>query len=394
MRKIFQASFFLLATLAACTSTKEPTAQQSAMKQWNDARSAVLVGLASDQYNNTSFEKSRSTIDQALRLSPDNAGAHLLSAKLYIEAGSLEAAERELEVARQLDPRNAEAEYLSGVVYQRWQQPQRALECYQHACDKSPAELAYVLAKAEMLVAMGHRDDALSMLQSKVTYFEHSGEIRDEVGLLMVQEARYPEAIEMFRRATILSPDDLTIREHLAMALFGGKKFAEAAGLIVELQSNEKYQHRPDLTLTLAQCQLETGQAAEAIDSFQQTADAMPDCAGAWLGLGRAELAMNNAVRAEAALRKSIALDDSNADGHLLLGYALLRQGHLPDAYQSFTRAAQLAPGDSVSLCMVGLTLKRLGRTGEAAQWYQRALQANPGDEMASTLLAKVDLAN
>jgi tetratricopeptide (TPR) repeat protein len=213
MRKLGQWSVVLLCLLGACSSTKDPTAQEAAAKRWNDARSSVLSGLAADQYANGNFDKSRSTIDQAIRLSPDNAAAHVLSAKLYIETGQLEAAEKELALARRADPASAEAEYLSGVVYQRWQQPQRALEFYQHACDKSPAELAYVMAKAEMLVAMGRRGEALTMLQAKVAYFEHSGAIRDEVGLLLVQEGRYPEAIEMFRRAGILATDDLTIRD-------------------------------------------------------------------------------------------------------------------------------------------------------------------------------------
>jgi len=148
MRKFIRFGLALGLMLSACSTSKEPSAQETANKQWNDARSSVLVGLASDQYQNANFEKSRATIDQALRLSPGSAPARLLSAKLYIETGSLEAAERELASASQCDPRNAEADYLSGVVYQRWQQPARALECYQRACDKSPAELAYVMAKA------------------------------------------------------------------------------------------------------------------------------------------------------------------------------------------------------------------------------------------------------
>ena len=128
------------------------------MQKWNDARSAVLVGLAQDQYEHGSFDKSRSTLDQAIAMTPESGQAHILSAKLYIEGGQLEAAERELAIARQMAPASAEADYLSGVVYQRWQQPERALEFYQHAADKAPAELAYIMAKAEMLVAMGRRD--------------------------------------------------------------------------------------------------------------------------------------------------------------------------------------------------------------------------------------------
>jgi tetratricopeptide (TPR) repeat protein len=377
--------------LASCASTKDPSAHDAAMRQWNDARSSVLVGLAADEYQNANFEKSRSTIDQALRLSPDNAAAHLISAKLYIEAGTLEAAQHELLLARQADPSSAEVEYLSGVVYQRWQQPERALECYQHACDKSPAELAYVLAKAEMLVAMGRRDDALSMLQSKVTYFEHSGEIRDEVGLLLVQEARFPEAIEMLRRATILAPDDLTIKEHLAMALFQGKQFAESASRLSELLASGKYEHRPDLLEILGECQIETGFPTNAVQSYQQASQMMPDSAAVWLGLGRAELQLNNLRQAELALRQCLTINNAGGEAQLLMGYVEFRQNRLDDAYASFVRASQLDQNDTVSLCMAGLTLHRLGKPMEAIQWYQRALKVNPGDDLANRLMARLD---
>jgi tetratricopeptide (TPR) repeat protein len=391
MRELGRLSVVLLCFLAACSSTKDPTAQEAAMKRWNDARSNVLSGLAADQYANGNFDKSRATIDQAIRLSPDNAAAHVLSAKLYIEAGQLEAAEKELALARQADPSSAEAEYLSGVVYQRWQQPQRALEFYQHACDKSPAELAYVMAKAEMLVAMGRRGEALTMLQAKVAYFEHSGAIRDEVGLLLVQEHRYPQASEMFRRAAILASDDLTIKEHLAMALFYGKQYSESAGILSELLASGKFEKRPDLLAALGECQLQTGHAGEALRSFQQASEIGPDSMGVWLGLARAELQLDSPRRAELALRRCLAIDDASSQAHLLLGYVQLRQDRLSEAYGSFARASQLDPTDTVSLCMVGLTLDRMGRGSEAAACYQRALKMNPGDEMAGQLLARLD---
>jgi Flp pilus assembly protein TadD len=311
---------------------------------------------------------------------------------LYIEDGSLEAAERELVLASRDDSTAAEADYLSGVVYQRWQQPQRALECYQHACDKSPAELAYVMAKGEMLVAMGRHDEALSMLQAKVAYFEHSGEIRDEVGLLLVQDGRYPEAIEMFRRAEILSPDDLTIREHLAMALFQARQFTESASLLSDLLASGKCDHRPDLLITLGECQLQTAKPGEAVQSFQLASQAMPESVGVWLGLARAELELNNLKQAELALRQCLTLDNPGSQTYLLMGYVTLRQNRLLDAYAFFVRASQLDQNDTVAICMVGLTLDRLGRSKDAATCYQRALKLNPGDGMASQLLAGLDL--
>lgn len=393
--KIVIGPALLACMLSGCAETSKDstaTAKATAEKNWNDARSMVLVGLAQDQYKNGNFEKSRATIDQAIAMQPENSAAHILSGKLYIETGSLEAAERELELARKDDAKSAEAEYLSGVVYQRWQQPQRALEFYQYACDKAPAELAYVMAKGEMLVAMGRRDEALPMLQAKATYFEHSGEIRDEIGLLLEQDGRYPEAVEMFRHAQILSEDDLTIKEHLAMALFYAKEYSESAQLMSDLLTSEKFNHRPDLLSVLGECQLQTGHADDAVQSFQQASDMTPDAVSVWLGLGRAELQIYNLRRTEFALRKCLALDDNNGEAHLMMGYAELRLNELKNAYASFSRASELDPKDSTCICMMGVTLDRMGRKQEAAQCYQRALKVSPGDDMASKLLARMDM--
>ena len=302
MRKLILA-LITAAALAGCSSHSCPPPKAQVVKQWNDARSGVLMGLAHDQYENGAFDKSRQTLDEAIKLSPDSEPAHVLSAKLFIEAGQLEPAERELAVARQLNPADASADYLSGVVYQRWQQPERALEFYQHACDKSPAELAYVMAKAETLVAMGRRTDALAMLQERVAYFEHSGAIRDEVGLLLIQEKRYDEAVQMLRRASILAADDQNIREHLAMALFDDKQYQDAADILSSLMQQEQNAQCADLLATLGECQLQIGRPGDAVANLQQAAALLPSSAGVWLSLAKADVQIGALRPADVALR-------------------------------------------------------------------------------------------
>jgi tetratricopeptide (TPR) repeat protein len=391
MRKLIS-TLITAAALVGCSSHSSPPPKAQVVKQWNDARSGVLMGLARDQYENGAFDKSRQTLDEAIKLSPDSEPAHVLSAKLFIEAGQLEPAERELAVARQLNPADAAADYLSGVVYQRWQQPERALEFYQHACDKSPAELAYVMAKAETLVAMGRRADALAMLQERVAYFEHSGAIRDEVGLLLIQEKRYDEAVQMLRRASILAADDQNIREHLAMALFDDEQYQDAADILTSLMQQEQNAQRADLLATLGECQLQIGRPADAVANLQQAAALLPSSAGVWLSLAKADVQIGALRPADVALAHSLAQDSNNGQSWLLLGYLRLRQARNADALDAFCKASQRDPDDTVSLCMVGVALEKLGRTGEAAACFNKAMRIDPRDEMAAQLMARLNL--
>jgi Tfp pilus assembly protein PilF len=382
-----------LLVAAGCQSNgpKEPTQKEQAIRKWNNARATVLISLAKEQYSGGQFEKCRHTLDDALKLSPDNTQLHILSAKLSIEQGQLEAAERELKMVRSLAPNDAEAHYLSGVVYQRWQKPELALDLYRAAAERSPAELPYWMAQAEMLVALDRPADALALLQGKVDYFEHSGAIRDAVGQLLMQLGRPGEAASMLRQASILSEDDQAIRERFAMALYANHDYREAAEVLARLVQNEQFAKRGDLFLMMGECQLQTGRTREARYTFETASQLDAQSAPIWRALARAAFETGDLKRADLALAKSLRLDSTLPETHLLLGYVRLRQNRLKEAQTAFQKASTLDPKDTVSLCMIGYVLEKSGRGEEAAQYYGKALRMKPGDDMASRLLAGLD---
>src|SRR4051812_38450816 len=86
----------LLLGATGCGHKTQQTSKQAASQRWNTARAGVLLTLARDQYGSGNFDKCRKTLDDALKLDPENAQVHLLSAKLSLELGQLELAEREL----------------------------------------------------------------------------------------------------------------------------------------------------------------------------------------------------------------------------------------------------------------------------------------------------------
>ena len=378
--------------IVGCGPNKKPTQKEAAARQWSEARASVLYGLAKDQYKNAQFDLCRATLNDALKLAPENVPLRILSARLAIEQGQLEIADHELSAARKIDPKNAEADYLSGVIYQRWQKPETAYEYYHSAAEKQPAELAYVMAKSEMLVAMNRENEALTFLQGKVIYFEHSAVIRDAVGQLLVHQGKYKDGADMLREASILSPDDLSIREHLSLALYLAQQYRDAAEQLTKLTADEHYAKRGDLLLTLGECQMQAGDTRAARQSFESATQIDPNMASAWLSFGRVALQMNDLRRAETAARKVSALDPGNAQAQLLIGYVRLHEGKVNDALSAFRKASALDENDTVSLCMIGYTMEKMGRSDQAVSYYAQALKIKPNDELASKLLAAVEV--
>lgn len=381
-----------LAVAGCAKNEKQPTIKQKAEAQWNGARATVMVSLAQDQYKAGNFEKARQTVDDALKLVPESAPVRVLSAKLAIEQGQLELADRELAVARKHAPTDAEALYLSGVVCQRWRKLPEAHEYYRAATEHAPTELAYLMAQSEMLVTMDRGDEALAMLQSKVVYFEHSAGIRDAVARLMMQKGRYKEAVDLFRQATILTPEEVSFKEGLGLALYYAKQHKQAAEVLVQLVTLEIYENRPDLRIALGESLLQTGKPREARENLEAAARLQPGNAGVWLGLARAAMELNDLKRAEHALRKAMALRPNASESYLLLGYLRLQQEKLHDSLQAFTKASTLDRRDSLAVCMVGFVFERLGRNDAAMKCYAKALKLKPHDEMAAQLMAGLNL--
>ena len=387
------AAMLALLAAAGCQADKKSSPQADAAKKWNAARSSVLSSLAHDQFQSGNFDKCRSTVTEALKLTPENASLHVLSAKVHIEQGQLEAAENALKLARQHAPNNAEAHYLSGVIFQRWQKAEAAYQFYKTAGEKSPAEVPYLLAEAEMLVAMDRAAEALALLRGKVDYFENSGVLRDAVGQLLMQSNRPGDAAAMFRQASILSnEEDGGIRERLALALYQNKEYRECAEVLTKLVADDAFKKRADLFAMLGECQLHLGKSKDARWSFETASTLEPYSAPTWRGLGRAALEQGDHKRAEMSFAKSLRIDPAQGETHLLLGYSRLRDNRLAEALASFQRAYAIDGNDTVSLCMIGYIHAKQGRVDEAVRCYARALSIKPGDDMATRLMAGVNL--
>src|SRR6185437_6553347 len=377
----------LLALVAGCASSKpEKTQKQEVTEAWNRTRANVMYGLAKDQYSAGNFDASRKTTGDALKLDPENEPLHVLSARLAIEGGQLDIASKDLEVARRVNPKDAEADYLSGIVYQRWQKINQAYESYAAAASKNSDELAYLLAECEMLVSLNRPEEALHLLQDKVVFFENSAVIRDAVGELLVQFHKYKEAAEILRQACVLEYSDLTIREHLAFALYFAHQYREAIDPFQMVLKGSAAAKRGDLWLALGECQAECGMNRDARQSIETAAQLDPQTPSVWLASARVSIQQNDLSRAESSIKRALSLDPSRSDTRLLMGYLRLRQGKLPEALSCFQRACALDNKDTTSLCMVGYALQQLGRGDEAIRYYAEALKIKPGDHMAAKM--------
>ena len=107
--------------------------------------------------------------------------------------------------------------------------------------------------------------------------------------------------------------------------------------------------------------------------SFAEYARSTPDHYLSALVYGKV-LAQDDPTRAEALLRKSIALDPRQAESHFELGILLDSNGRWEEAAAELKRAIELNPGDPVPHFRLARVYDRLHKPAEAK--FERDLHA------------------
>jgi tetratricopeptide (TPR) repeat protein len=85
-----------------------------------------------------------------------------------------------------------------------------------------------------------------------------------------------------------------------------------------------------------------------------------------------------DAIKAEAAFRRSLGLNPSNSVAHYCLGNTLALQGRFAEAERLFRRASELAPGRGEYLFGLGKALREQKRAAEARETLEAAVRVEP----------------
>ena len=378
--------------LPGCEANGAPksTQRDDMRDHWNQTRIAVLYQMAEQQYEVGDYPKCRETLAQAFALRFPHAPTHTLAAKVDIEAGNLESAAGHLKLALQIDAANPDPYYLLGVVYQRWQNPQAAHDYYKLAFDKRPNEALFLLALAEMKITLGQTQEARKLLEDKLVYFEQTAAVRVALAKLAVLQGDFPTACKYYGEATILSPEDLSLRQNYAEALFFANRFADALPLLEDLHHKDKIPDQANNLTFLGKTYLSLHRPREARNVLTELTRLAPNDTAAWLTLAKANLELGDLGQAAQLAQRVLKTQPNDVQAMIVLAVSQQKLAANQDAKKTLDRAYELAPQDSTVLCLLGLNAQSLGQKPQAAGYFKQALQINPNDAWAHELLSSI----
>ena len=164
----------------------------------------------------------------------------------------------------------------------------------------------------------------------------------NNLGLLLNNQGRNEEAMEHYRKAVQIDPNDFEALYNLGIALAA------------------------------------QGQFNEAIENFRKAIQIKPNDCDALNNLGIALAAKGRFDEAFENFRKAIQINPNDCDALDNLGTALAERGQFDEAIENYHKAIQINSNRPQTFFHLGTTLGQSGRTREAVVQYREALKLNP----------------
>lgn len=249
-----------------------------------------------------------------------NAAAALAAAARQYEAGQLAEAEALCRQVLLLQPRQAEALYLAGMVAYRQGRSAAAVDLLGRAIAENKRAAHYHTALGMALRATGDSAAAARAYRRALALDPGYADAHLSLGNLQQQAGDLAAAAQSYRRAASLDPNFAEAHFQLATVLHRQGDAAAAASYRRALALRPDYAEALNNLGALLRSE---GDLAAAERCFRRVLALRPQAVEAQINLGNTLLEAGDAPGAIALLRQALARDPGNAAGHSDLIFAL-----------------------------------------------------------------------
>jgi Flp pilus assembly protein TadD len=217
----------------------------------------------------------------------------------------------------------------------------------------------------------GQHSEARAKLERAIALSPDDPELRANLAAMLAETGHPGPAIDHFKHAQRLRPNEARIVHGLVLALRAAGRLPEAATVLAE----SAQRHPKNLALLRQRGEVEAilGRTAIAADSFAAALDETPDDPGLLADLGGSLLRQGFAEAALRAFERWAKLEPSAVAAHDAVGLALQRLRRWDEAVHAHFRAIAIAPRAGNVLLNLGAALNEGGKLAEAEAVLRKA---------------------
>ena len=365
------------------------------LAMYPDVYMGALTNLGLIYTRISMYDDAIAVLEEALQFKPHNLDANYNLVNTYYVMGDTEKTSAQLRKFIDLDPKNAEAHNIAGMMYYRRKLYSAALEAFQTAEKLDPAEKQYSHNLGTVLAELDRTEEAIQAFQ-RASGLETGADMRRQYveqtaankvqkqyndGHAAMERQNWSQAIEHFNAVLKLKPDMMEAHINLGVAyrMKGDKKnqihhFKKAAKLKPDM---------PDIHYNLGIAYSDARMYPQAADELRKAVELDPSLKDAYFNLGTVLFRSSKYADAAAQFEKSLELSPGWAEAHLNLGTCYLKMGKESDAIKHFEEAVRLKPGSAEAQYNLGAAYMNMGKYDKASALFQKALEIDPTHKQA-----------
>ncbi|MBF0445778.1 MAG: tetratricopeptide repeat protein, partial [Magnetococcales bacterium] len=307
-------------------------------------------------------KKSRKTKQNPPQITVDTAYAQALN---HFNAGQYPEVDRLCTAIIQAVPNHIDAINLIGVVAQRLNLHEQAIEQFSRALEIDDSRAMLLVNMGISLNQLGRKKEAVKVLESALK-----------------KEPDNRQAAELLKNIDNNSAANDGERSKAQKELVKGVGLHQVGSLdkaiacyhrVLELQPNN-----PQAIGNMAAALQVTGDLKKAVAYYRKALDIQPDNGNVLSNLGLALTELGDLDDGVKILKKAVAVVPGFATAYYNLGNALQKQNRLHEAIENFNQAIRINPGFIEAYSNLGNALKGQDNLEEAIASYKKALTINP----------------
>ena len=344
-------------------------ARENAYNRIDKVNTQIAFGQAQQAFEVGNLREGLEIITEAVVRYPEAAEYHLLKGRILMEMGRLDEARIALEGAAEQNDQLSEPWYFLGIVYQRWSEDEQSHVHYMHAADLEPNRPQFLLASAEMLVAMKRYEEADGLLISRIRKFEHHPAMRHLLGQIAALRGDMAKAVQYYEEASLLQPEDMHLLSELAHMQFMAGNVPECLTVIERIEYSGHALDR-NLHRTKARCLMHARRELEARPIYKQLLASREHDVMLWEEAGLLAWSIEDWRGLKNCGQRVSALASDHASGWTMLAVAHRSEGRYDEAEASLLKAVACEDADALCWVLLANLRERNGDlTGSMKAW-------------------------
>jgi len=356
------------------------------------------ISEATDLLNTGKYREAKALVEPVVEQDQENNAAIFLLGKIYYKLGDLDKARKLIDKALEMDLRNQEyrdtrnematfaSKLTEGSRLYISADYEGAKKVYREIIKENPNFINAYIDLGRVCIRIDDLEGAAENFRKAIekdpeneSYkkeFESITRMYIQDGIQLMQRKSYAAALEKFKQAISLNPEDPLAYYYSAVVYLDDKNSAEALVAI-----NKSIEYDPEYTKAhLVKGKIYTGinDVAGAVNSFRKAIDLDPEYVDAWKNIGNVYKHTKQYDDAIPAYKEVIKLDPGYASAYANMGAIYIEQKKYNEAVSSLGKAVELNPRDYNSQYRLSQAYNNIGKCDKAKEIAQEALKVKP----------------